>query len=263
MTTTNAALADILDRRKPEEEAEQLLAAVIDFGVFVPVGDNGSVIFMKGQDGDPVLPGYVSEACCHQRRPEAAAALHCDVTRLMDIQKHTNTEALAVFSEHGWATVPFALVAHTLRTRGMRLTSERTVRYSWSTHPMAVALRDTVRDRLLDFPGIGCVWIAEVRWMDTGAEQLMLHLALTNAAQPGTADALMEDVLSAIALGPETREVVVRVLRPESDADAAAARELDTMGLDTVRADHAARRVEVISREYDVAPERPRRWWRR
>ncbi|MFJ5220593.1 hypothetical protein ACIP98_38665 [Streptomyces sp. NPDC088354] len=269
MTTPNTALADILDRRKPEEEAEQLLAALIDFGVFVPVGDNGSVIFMKGQDEEPVLPGYVSEECCRQRRP-GAVAVHCDVTRLLDIGLHTKTEALALYSEHGWATVPLALVAQTLRTRGMVLTTERTVRFSWSTHPMAVALRDTLRERLLDHPDVRCVWIAQVRWMDTGMEHLMLHMALADAAWPDTSGVLMEDVLSRIELGAETREVVVRVLRPASDADAATMRELDTMGLDTVRADHAARRVEVISREYDAHPaaapapaERPRRWWRR
>ncbi|MFF3565960.1 hypothetical protein ACFYXS_38635 [Streptomyces sp. NPDC002574] len=245
MTIPNTALADVLDRRKPEEESEQLLAALIDFGVFVPVGDNGSVIFVKGSNERPAPPGYVSEECCRRRRPGATAAVHCDVTRLMDIGHHTKAEALALFSEDGWATVPFALVAQTLR--------------------------DTLRDRLLDHPGVRCAWIARVRWTDTGMEQLMLHRALADAARPDTAGVLMEEVLSRIELGAETREVVVRVLRPGPDADAATMRELDTMGLDTVRADHAARRVEVSPREYDThpapapapAPERPRRWWRR
>ncbi|MEU4093720.1 hypothetical protein [Streptomyces sp. NPDC026673] len=268
MTTPNTALADILDHREPDRDSERLLAALVDFGVFVPVKDDGSVLFI-GWEGDtgPVLPGYVSEECCRRNLPDAAAAVHCDIMRLLDIVHHTKVDTLAVFSEQGSAKLPFALVAHTLRVRGMRTTEERTVRFTWSTHPTAVALRDAIRLRLLDFPGVRCVWIAQARWTDTGMEQLLLQIALTDTGTPDAARRLIDAVLSGTHLGDGDRELSVRVLSPASEEDMAAMRELDTFGLDTVRADHAARRVEVISREYDnapaPAPAPPRRWWRR
>ena len=83
--TVNVILADILDRDAAGTEAEQLLAALVDHGVFVPVRENGSVLFFRGEDGTPALPGYTSEACCAERLPEAAAAIHCDALRLLDI----------------------------------------------------------------------------------------------------------------------------------------------------------------------------------
>ncbi|MFE0632747.1 hypothetical protein ACFW3D_38060 [Streptomyces sp. NPDC058864] len=253
MSTTNAALAGMLDRRQPQE-ADQLLAAIIDFGVHVPVDGAGSVMFVGSEDEGPALPGYVSEACCLRRLPEAAAAVHCDGMRLLDIRRHTNVGALAVFSEQGRARVPFELLEQALRTRGQRTTEARTLRLTWSTRPTAVTLRDRLGGLLLDFPHVRCVWIAQARWSDTGPEHLMLHIALADSAPVDAESALMKALLAGVELGEGARDIAVRALDPRSESDVAAMRELDTLGLDTVRADHAARRVEVISREYDDAP---------
>jgi len=99
--TVNAALADILDRQAAATEAERLLAALVDGGVFVPVQEDGSVLFFQAEDGTPTLPGYVSEACCAERLPEAVATVHCDVLRLMDIAKQTGVAVLALHSDKG------------------------------------------------------------------------------------------------------------------------------------------------------------------
>ncbi|MFE7778052.1 hypothetical protein ACFU5O_29965 [Streptomyces sp. NPDC057445] len=251
ISSGNAALAAVLDRRSPEEEETQLLGAIADAGVYVPVDERGSVVFLgDGGDGGPVLPGYVSEQCCRERLPQAAAAVHTDVLRLLDIGAKTGVARLAVFSPGGWATVPLPLLTRTLQERGMRTQEDRTVRLTWSTHPAAVALRDAVRDRLRDFPGIQTVWIAHACWSDTGAEHLMLHIALTPGDPADQPSRLMETILSDhVTLTATDPQVAVRVLDPV--ADRAAAAELDTLGLDTVRADHATGRVVVVSREYD------------
>lgn len=82
----------------------------------------------------------------------------------------------------------------------------------------------------------------------------MLHIALADSAPVDAESALMKALLAGVELGEGARDIAVRALDPRSESDVAAMRELDTLGLDTVRADHAARRVEVISREYDDAP---------
>jgi hypothetical protein len=83
------------------------------------------VIFAGREDGSPPCRAHVSEDCCRRRLPGAAAAVHCDVMRLLDIRHHTTVDAPAVLSAQGWATVPFALPAHAPRARGRPTTGER------------------------------------------------------------------------------------------------------------------------------------------
>ncbi|MGW7364102.1 hypothetical protein ACWGI8_11890 [Streptomyces sp. NPDC054841] len=280
MTNENAILADILDRGAAQTEPEALLGAVIDFGVFVPVDGKGSVLFVGADGSGPTIPGHVSEDCCRARMPEAAGSVLCDALRLFDMQRHTGIGTLTVFSSKSWATVPLDLLSRALEQRGMRTRSEQSIRLTWSTHPLAVSLRDALRDRLLEFPGIQTVWIAHARWMDTGLEQLMLHIASGQGAPEDLQHRLMTTLFTEdITLGSDDPSIAVRVLDPATEADTI--RELETLGLDTVRADHASGRVEVVSREYEdpqaaaaardamtgqaspPSPSRARRWWRR
>lgn len=288
MTTVNTALAEILDRQDrpgPGGAAGSgdgpLLGAVLDGGVFVPVDAKGSVVFLKEDDG-PALPGYVSAQCLAEALPRAAGAVHCDAMRLLDILRQTEAASMIVASPGGWAKIPSDLLFQALRQRGTRLEDERSVMLGWSTRPLALALRDALRERLLEFPGIETVWIADARWEHSGAEQLLVHLAVAADAAPDAAKRLMETVLSedvTIAIGAADPVVASIVLDPV--AQAGQVRHLDTLGLDTLRADHARRRIEVVSREFDAAPPAPeadspapeaeaeagpaarRRWWRR
>lgn len=255
MTSTgNHALADILDRQAARTEGEQLLNAIVDFGVYIPVDANGSVMFVGMEGSGPSLPGYTSEECCRERLPQAAGAVHCDVARLLDIEGQTKVATLSVFSPGGYAGVPMSLVHQILERRGQRLPEDRTVTLSRSAHPRAVALRDALRDRLLDFPEIHAVWIAHARWNETGTEQLMLHMAVGSEAPEGIADRLMRSLLKdQPETGAEEPAIALRVLDPVAEAEAI--RQLETLGLDTVRVDHATRRTEVISTEYDQRPE--------
>ncbi|WP_162688416.1 hypothetical protein [Streptomyces sp. ICC4] len=269
MTTVNTALAEILER--PDQGTADsgdgpLIAALLDGGVFVPVDAKGSVVFLAEDEG-PGLPGYVSAECLAEDLPEAAGAVHCDAMRLHDILRQTKAVKMIVSSPAGWAKIPSDMLLDALR-QGTRLTEGRSVMLGWSTRPLALALRDALRARLLDFPGIETVWIADACWEHSGVEQLLVHLAVGADAPPEAASRLMEAVMSEdVTVGDGDPAVASIVLDPVAQADQV--RHLDSLGLDTLRADHARRRVEVVSREFDAAPPppapepRPRRWWRR
>lgn len=114
----NAVLAEILDRQAAAAEPDAFLGALVDHGLFVPVQDDGSVMFLLDQDGKPVLPGYVSEECRAELLPQATGAVRCDVLRLLDIAEKTGVAVLVPHSAHGWARVPVPLLYRTLQQRG-------------------------------------------------------------------------------------------------------------------------------------------------
>ncbi|WP_433042100.1 hypothetical protein [Dactylosporangium sp. CS-033363] len=248
MPGPNATLAAILERGRPADESDALLAALVDGGVYVPFNDEGGVVFISLGDSGPALPAYTSEAACDQWLPDAAGSVWCDALRLLDIAQHTGVEALAVFAETQWANVPMPLVGHTLRERGVRTQGAQTMRLTWSTHPVAVALRGAFAARILAYPAVRTVWIGHARWLATGNEHLMVHIAVDEGAKL-QAKELLELVLAEdVRLDQDSPNVAMGVLEPH-ESDAAA--DLDRLALDTVRAHHDKARVEVISREFD------------
>lgn len=238
----NSALAAALDAQADDSV---LLAALADHGVFVPVHANGSVLFLKDSDGSPALPGYVSEACCSDQLPESAGAVHCDVLRLLDIAAQTGVGMLSLQSPGGWARVPVPLLRHTMRERGRDAAGERLLLRP-STHVLAIALRQALVRRIAEFPAIRTVWVSNARWVDTGMENLMLHIAVDEPIPSPSVKRLMEVLLTKeVVLGKGDPHLGSLALNTTTHADHLA--ELETMGLDQVR-----------------APEkRPQRWWRR
>jgi hypothetical protein len=231
--TVNEALADILDRQAVETESEQLLAALVDGGVFVPTDDEGSVLFLQGEHGEPVLPGYVSEACCTERLPQAAASVHCDWMRIADILKHTGVAVVVAYSRDGWARVPAELLFDTMSRRGRKAEGER-LKLTRTTHPVAVALLEALNRRVPEFPAIKTVWVSHARWLDTGHESLMLHIAVDEPLPSTSAHAMMKRLMDEdVPLTKEDPRVAMIALHTDDHADAIT--ELDVMGLDTVR----------------------------
>ncbi|MBP2475583.1 hypothetical protein JOF53_004455 [Crossiella equi] len=260
--TDNAALAAILDRRDAAG-TEQLLGALVSGGVFVPTQANGSVMFLRGEDGEPVLPGYVSEVCCAELLPEAAAAVHCDALRLADIVAKTEVATLALFSRQGSARVPVPLLLRAMREQGRDAEGEL-IELSRSAHPAAVELRYAISEHIREFPAVRAVWIAHARWPDTGVESLLLHVAVDEEPKPSrSAKRLMALLLDGEeVLGEGDPAVSVVALNTRTHAEVIA--DLETRGLDTVRHDPATGQVEVISQEYDQAPApAKKRWWQR
>lgn len=246
MSTPNTTLADILERDAATSESEQLLAAIIDGGVFVPVNEGGSVIFVGVEGSGPTVPGYVSAEACLEQVPDADVATHCDVFRLLDIHQHTELSVLTVFSSTSWAKVPFPLLAGVLGERGRRLSAPETVTLSWSTLPAAIALRGAFASRIRDFPGVDAVWLADAHWHANDLHQLMVHLAVADDAPAGVDKQFMAAVLAEnVTLGPTDPPVTTRALSPTRDAATIA--ELDRMGLDTVHVDRTTGQVHVTS----------------
>lgn len=248
--TVNSALADVLDRQAGAAESDALLAALVDHGVFVPVRGEGQVVFVQDESGEPALPVYVSEECRLRRMPEAEASVHCDVLRLMDITGQTGVRALLAFADHGWARVPVALVQQTLRQRGRQGNGER-LHLSWTTDPHALALRAAFSERVRDYPAVRNVWISHARWVDTGIEQLMVHVEVDEPLPSESTQRLMEGVLAQLA---EATEPTIGVIALHTAEHAAFVAELEQMGLDTVRFDRDSGRVTIVSREFDQPP---------
>ncbi|MCU7826675.1 hypothetical protein [Kitasatospora sp. DSM 101779] len=279
----NSVLADILDRGAASTEWEVLLAAVVDHGVYVPVAESGKVAFQQSEDDIPFLPGYVSAACLAEQVAEPVAPFHCDALRLWDIAERTGVPALVLHSDRGRAALPMGLVIQVLHERGWRGGEGKDMRLTWSTHPVAVALRDALRRRIREFPTVRSVWVSHARWVDTGFEQLMLHVAVDERLPSDTPRRLL-DTLLAEEVTVAGGDPKLAVLPLDTTVHAETIAELDRMALDTVRHDPATGRIEVLSREFDdpraaeaarqaaaaeraAAPgegqERPRRWWQR
>jgi hypothetical protein len=229
----NAALADILDRRAAETESEQMLAALVDGGVYVPTDDEGSVLFFQGEHGEPMLPGYVSEDCCAELLPQAGASVHCDSMRLMDILKQTGVAVMAVYSRKGWARVPAPLMAQTMSHRGRQAAGER-LKLTRTTHPVAVALLEALARRVPEFPAVRTVWVSHARWLETGNEHLMLHVAVDEPLPSASANGMMELLMGEdVPLTEQDPRVGMLAMNTVDHADAIA--EVEAMGLDTVR----------------------------
>ncbi|MGW2399543.1 hypothetical protein ACWCYY_23570 [Kitasatospora sp. NPDC001664] len=268
--TLDAALADFIARGGPEELVPQVLGAVIDQGLYVPVREDGGVLLVqRSGDGVPALPGFTAEPDCAAHLPHAAGTVYCDALRLLELIREHGAARLVLFGPDG-ATVllPVEALFEAMAGRGVRGAGQR-LRLTWSTHPLAVALRDAAAARVRDFPEIHCVWVSHARWLDTGAEHLLVHLAV-DADPPGNAGhPLMQALLTEeLLIGDGDPMVSALALNRTTHADQIA--ELERMGLDTVRVDHATGRVEVVSRAYDTAPppappedRPPKRWWRR
>jgi hypothetical protein len=60
-----------------------------------------------------------------------------------------------------------------------------------SEHELVPALRDGIASRLPDFPAIERVWISDVR-MPSGVEGIMLHVMVTEDADPQVANELLQ-----------------------------------------------------------------------
>ncbi|HEY3873536.1 MAG TPA: hypothetical protein VGM10_34585 [Actinocrinis sp.] len=245
----NVVLAEILNRDEAVHQGDRLLAAIVDFGVFVPVGEADKVVFVKGSDGSPLLPGYTSAEVCAQAIPQSQPVL-CDGARIQDIARQTGVEKLMVATADHWAAVPTAMIMQVLHNRGMQTAREQSVRLTRSAHPLAIALRDAMRRRILEFPGVEAIWIADAHWQETGLTNLMLHVALTAGTDPAQPTRMLGAIFEHDVKVPgDAPQVSIRTLDPKADAQFIA--RLMRMGLDLVNANHKTGKVGIVSVDYD------------
>ncbi|WUD77333.1 hypothetical protein OG937_39325 [Streptomyces sp. NBC_00510] len=243
----NVRLADLLDRRADGHEPapEAVLAALFEGGVFVPVTDTGSVMFLPDDEQPPTLLGFTDAALGAQLLPAAAGMVHCDAARLRDILEKTGVAVLGVRSGNGQA-----ILAEQVLRDWAAYGPGAEMKLEWSTDPVAVALRDALVRRIREFPAVRSVWVAQVQWQDGGEEHLMLHIAVDEDLPSASAGRLTQILLrEEVKLGRRHPKVGMLALNTTTHADAIA--QLDRQGLDTVRHDVESGQVQVISREYD------------
>ncbi|MET9618481.1 hypothetical protein [Kitasatospora indigofera] len=243
----NVRLADLLDRRAEGHEPapQAVLAALSEGGVFVPVTRTGAVLFLPDDEQPPTLLGFTDAALGTRLLPAAAGMVHCDLARLRDILEKTGVAVLGVRSGNGQAIFPEQVLRDwAARGPGAEMT------LSWSTDPVAVALRDALVRRIREFPAVRSVWVAQVRWQAGGEEHLMLHVAVDEELPSASADRLMQTLLrEEVQLGSHHPKVGMIALNTTTHAESIA--RLDGAGLDTVRHDVGSGQVRVVSREYD------------
>jgi hypothetical protein len=129
--------------------------------------------------------------------------------------------------------VPAELLFDTMSRRGRKAEGER-LKLTRTTHPVAVALLEALNRRVPEFPAIKTVWVSHARWLDTGHESLMLHIAVDEPLPSTSAHAMMKRLMDEdVPLTKEDPRVAMIALHTDDHADAIT--ELDVMGLDTVR----------------------------
>ncbi|GHH79290.1 hypothetical protein GCM10018781_56990 [Kitasatospora indigofera] len=245
----NVRLADLLDRRAEGHEPapQAVLAALSEGGMFVPVTHAGAVLFLPDDEQPPTLLGFTDAALGTRLLPAAAGMVHCDLARLRDILEKTGVAVLGVRSGDGQAIIPEQALRD-WATHGPGPGAEMTL--SWSTDPVAVALRDALVRRIREFPAVRSVWVAQVRWQAGGEEHLMLHVAVDEDLPSASADRLLQTLLrEEVKLGSHHPKVGMIALNTTTHAEHID--QLDHAGLDTVRHDVGSGQVRVISREYD------------
>jgi hypothetical protein len=114
MTAASPTLADLLEREDPAAEPADILAALVEGGVIIPIDESESVIFIRGEDDKPWLPTFVDESVCARDVPHGRP-YPCDAARLMDIAARTGVRTLTVASATRCATIPMALIANALK----------------------------------------------------------------------------------------------------------------------------------------------------
>ncbi|MFJ8042630.1 hypothetical protein ACIRBX_19285 [Kitasatospora sp. NPDC096147] len=246
----DAALADFVARGGPEEQVPRVVGAVIDQGLYVPVREDGDpVLVQQAGDGVPALPGFGSGPDCAVHLPTAAGTVYCDALRLAELIREYGAARLVLFGPDGSTVLlPVETLFEAMAGRGVRGAGQR-LRLSRSTHPLARALRSAAARRVRDFPEIHGVWISRARWLDTGAEHLLVHLAV-DADPPGsTGHPFLQALLSEPAVTAADDGPMVSALAFDRTTHAGQLADLDRMGLDTIRVDRATGRVEVLPPE--------------
>ncbi|WP_405020928.1 hypothetical protein OHV05_32680 [Kitasatospora sp. NBC_00070] len=247
--TLDAALAELIAAGDSGAAQERVLRTLVAEGVFVPVHQDGSLYHLQHRDGTAALQ-ICATAEAVQHVEGASDTFFADALRLMEVVREVGARRLIVTGSDGWRFVlPAEHLFRTVSEHGIPGAGQL-LRLTWSTHPLAVALRDSVFRRLREFPDVHCVWVSWARWLDTGHEQLMVHMAVGDQLPSAAAKRLMAVLLSEeITLGDADPSVTMLALHRVTHADAIA--DLDRMALDTVRIDHSTGRIELLSREFD------------
>jgi hypothetical protein len=191
MANGNSKLADVLAQRG---EPEEILRALVDGGVLIVTNPDGSVLVGQLEDESVVLAAFTSPEA-YGDKPGKETFQQADAALLLEISRTGDVDALVVDPEgDDAALIPFSDVQGYLIARGMSVDEDVEVAFRPSEHELVPSLRDGIAARLADYPAIERVWISDVR-MPSGVEGIMLHVMVTEGADPQLANELLQTTM--------------------------------------------------------------------
>jgi hypothetical protein len=188
MANGNPKLAEVLAQRG---EPEEILRALVDGGVLIVSNPDGSVLVGQLEDESMVLAAF-SSPDKYGNKPDEETFQQADAALLLEVARSGDVDALVVDPEgDDAALIPFSDIQGYLIAQGMSVDEDVEVAFRPSEHELVPALRDGIASRLPDFPAIERVWISDVR-MPSGVEGIMLHVMVTEDADPQVANELLQ-----------------------------------------------------------------------
>jgi SseB protein N-terminal domain len=188
MANGNPKLADVLAQRG---EPEEILRALVDGGVLIVTNPDGSVLVGELEDESMVLAAFTSPEA-YSEKPGEEAFQQADAALLLEIARSGDVDALVVDPEgDDAALIPFSDVQGFLIAQGMSIDEDVEVAFRPSEHELVPSLREGIAARLPDYPAVERVWISDVR-MPSGVEGIMLHVMVTEDADPQVANDLLQ-----------------------------------------------------------------------
>jgi SseB protein N-terminal domain len=208
MSNGNPQLAQTLaDRGEPEE----ILRALIDGGVLIVSNPDGSILVGQLEDESMAVAAFTSPEA-YSQKSDTEEFQHADAALLLEIARSGEVEALVVDPESDSAAlIPLTDVQGYLASQGQGINEDTEVAFRPSEDAVLPELKTVLTEQLPAFPDVQRVWISDVK-MPSGVEGLMLHVVLTEEADPQIANQLLQATMDKL---PKTDHPVFSHLADE------------------------------------------------
>jgi SseB protein N-terminal domain len=191
MSNGNPQLAQTLaDRGEPEE----ILRALIDGGVLIVSNPDGSILVGQLEDESMAVAAFTSPEA-YSQKSDTEEFQHADAALLLEIARSGEVGALVVDPESdNAALIPLTDVQGYLASTGQGVDEDTEVAFRPCEDAVLPELRTAITEQLTDYPDVQRVWVSDVK-MPSGVEGIMLHVALTDGADPQLANQLLQSTM--------------------------------------------------------------------
>lgn len=194
MSNGNPQLAQTLaDRGEPEE----ILRTLIDGGVLIVSNPDGSILVGQLEDESMAVAAFTSPEA-YSQKSDTEEFQHADAAMLLEIARSGEVGALVVDPESdNAALIPLSDVQGFLVTQGQGIDENTEVAFRPSEDAVLPELKSVLTGQLADFPDVQRVWVSDVR-MPSGVEGIMLHVVLSDGADPQLANQLLQATMDKV-----------------------------------------------------------------
>lgn len=191
MANGNPQLAEVLAQRG---EPEEILRALVDGGILIVTNPDGSVLVGQLEDETVALAAFTGPEA-YSQKSDSEEFQHADAALLLEIARSGEVQALVINPESDDAAlIPLSDVQGFLVTQGMAVDDDVEVAFRASEHELVSHLKEGISERLPEYPSVERVWISDVR-MPSGVEGLMLHVVISEGADPEVANELLQSTM--------------------------------------------------------------------